>query len=474
MFSDQQVSGAIMQHFPIFLDTEGARVVVHGSGDEALAKLRLLVRTRARLAVFAPDPDPLLADFLAQHGLTPIPRDPEPADLTGARLVYGATGDARADARTAALARAAGALVNIVDNLEGSDFITPAIVDRDPVTVAIGTEGAAPVLARAIKADLEAGLTPGLGTLARAGKQFRHAAEALPQGRRRREFWADYYFQTGPQVLAEVGEGLLDHALRDLLAQHLAQGDTPGRVDLVGAGPGDPALMTLRARQLLDRADVVIHDRLVPQAILDLARREAVFIPVGKEGFAPSTPQDDINAAIIDHARAGAHVVRLKGGDASVFGRLDEETQALTLAGIDWAVTPGITAASAAAAALGASLTRRGRNSELRLIAAQDVAGLAEHDWQALARPGAVAAIYMGKRAARFVQGRLMMHGADPATPVAVVENASRPDQRVIASRLDHLAADLAAAALTGPAVLMLGLAPARAARAATLLTGTA
>lgn len=452
-----------MQHFPIFLDLADRRIVLAGNGDVALAKLRLLAKTTARIEVFAPAAEPALVAAAAELGATLHHREVLAADLPGAALAYGAHGAAPADARLAALARAAGVLVNVVDNLEASDFITPAIVDRDPVTVAIGTEGASPVLARAIKADLEARLPQGLGPLARTGKLFRPHAEALPHGRARREFWADYYFQTGPQVLAEAGEELLDHALHALLDQHLRAAPQAGRVDLVGAGPGNPDLLTLAARRLLDQADVVIHDRLVPGAILELARREALFVPVGKEGFAPSTAQDAINGEMIRHAAEGLRVVRLKGGDATVFARLDEETEALTQAGIDWAVTPGITAASAAAAAIGASLTRRGRNSDLRLLSAQEVQGLAEHDWRSLARPGAVAAIYMGKRAARFLQGRLLMHGADPATAVTLVENAGRPEQRVLASRLDRLSADIRAAALTGPAILLYGIAPSRA-----------
>lgn len=450
-----------MQHFPIYLDLADARVAIAGNGAFALAKLRLLVRTPARITLFAPAPEADLESAAADFNVALVRHEAGAAHLAQVRLAYAAHGDAVADARFARLARAAGALVNVVDNLEASDYITPAIVDRAPVTVAIGTEGAAPVLARAIKTDLEDRLPQGVGPLARAGKLFRPRAELLPQGRRRRDFWADYYFRTGPQVLAEAGEELLDHALHALLEQHLNPGDEPGRVDLVGAGPGDPELMTLKARRLLDAADVVIHDRLVPQAILDLARREALFVPVGKQGFGPSTPQDDINAAMIAHAQAGARVVRLKGGDASVFARLDEETDALSAAGIAWAVTPGITAASAAAAAIGRSLTRRGRNADLRLMTAHDMQGYAEHDWQTLAMPGAVAAVYMGKKAARFLQGRLMMHGAAPTTPVTLVENAARPDQRIIASRLDRLAAD--AARLTGPAILLFGLGPARA-----------
>lgn len=455
-----------MNHFPVFLDLASREVVLCGNGEAALAKLRLLARTSARLKLFAPAPEIGLEQAAAELGASLRRRLPAAGDLAGAALVYTALGG-KGDAAVARLARAAGVLVNVVDNLEASDFITPAIVDRAPVTVGIATEGAAPVLARAIKADLEERLPQALAMLTRAGKDFRHAAEALPQGRRRRDFWAEYYFATGPQVLAQAGEASLDSALHDLLARHMAQAPRPGRVDLVGAGPGDPELMTLRARRLLDVADVVIHDRLVPQPILDLARREAIFVAVGKEGFGPSTPQAEINAAMVVHARAGAQVVRLKAGDPTIFARLDEETAALDAAGIDWAVVPGITAASAAAAAMGASLTRRARNSDLRILTAHDLEGFAEHDWRALARPGAVAAIYMGRRAARFLQGRLMMHGADGATPVTAVENASRPDQRLIASRLDRLATDLDATAPGGPVVLMLGLAPARSAAAA-------
>lgn len=450
-----------MNHFPVYLDLANRHVVLCGNGEMALAKLRLLARTPARLDVFAPDADPALAQACMDLGARLHERLPEPDDLSGAALAYTAFGDST-DTMLAQRARCAGVLVNVVDNLEASDFITPAIVDRAPVTVAIGTEGAAPVLARAIKADLEARLPQGLAALAQAGKEFRPHAETLPQGRRRRDFWAEYYFETGPQVLSEVGAELLDHALHDILARHLAQAPRKGRVDLVGAGPGNPELMTLQARKLLDAADVVIHDGLVPQAILDLARKEALFIAVGKQGFGPSTPQDHIHDSMIAHARAGAQVVRLKAGDPAVFARLDEETAALDAAGIDWAVVPGITAASAAAAAMGTSLTRRGRNSGVQLLTAHDLDGFAEQDWRALTGPGCIAAFYMGRRAARFAQGRLLMHGADPATPVTAVENASRPTQRIIASRLDRLASDIEVAATTGPVVLMLGLAPAQ------------
>lgn len=446
-----------MQHFPIFLSLDGQRVVISGAGQTAEAKLRLLLKTGARLHVLGRAPSPAVRAWASEGRIALDERPAEREDFAGARLVYAANDDAAEDARVAALARAEGALVLVVDNLEASDFITPAIVDRDPVVVAIGTEGTAPVLARQIKARVEEMLPSGLGRLARLAGRFRPRAETLPAGRPRRTFWRDLFFgREEPETL---------------LARHLARADAaasgralPGRVEIVGAGPGDPELLTLRARAALHEADVVIHDALVPLEILELARREALFIDAGKRGYGAHTPQEEINAAMVAHARAGAHVVRLKGGDPAIFARLEEELDALEAAGIPWSIVPGITAASAAAARLGRGLTARGRNAGLRIVTAHDARGFAEADWRALAAPGAVAAIYMGKRAARFLQGRLMMHGAAPETPVSVVENATRPDERIFGTTLAGLAE--AVAPLDGPAVILLGLAP-RAAGAA-------
>ncbi|HAR53212.1 siroheme synthase CysG [Roseovarius nubinhibens] len=455
-----------MKHFPIFVALEGRRVVLSGGGDAALAKLRLLLKTEAAIHVYAKTPAPEIVTRADEARLTLHRRTLAAGDCEGATLFYAADEDATEDARTAALATAEGALVNIVDNLSDSQFITPAIVDRDPVTVAIGTEGAAPVLARAIKADLEARLPAHLGLLARIGKAFRHAVDVLPMGRRRRDYWADFYFRQGPRALEQGGPDAVRRTLATLLDDYKTREDRAGHVAFVGAGPGDPELLTLKARRALDEADVVIHDRLVTPEILELARREAVLVDAGKEGFGPSMTQDEINRLIVAHAESGAQVVRLKGGDPTVFGRLDEEIDAVTEAGITYHVVPGITAASASVAAIGQSLTSRGRNSSVRFLTGHDTRGFADHDWAALARPGEVAAIYMGKKSARFIQGRLIMHGADRATPVTVIENATRPDQLVLSTTLDALPADLTAAGLTGPALTFYGLAP-RAAQAA-------
>ncbi len=454
-----------MNHFPIFLATAGRRIVLSGGGEAALAKLRLLLKTKARVTVFATDPDPQITTWADAGKLTLVPRRMAPGDALCAALFYAADEDAVEDARTAAIARADGALVNIVDNLQGSQFITPAIVDRTPVTIAIGTEGAAPVLARAIKADLEARLPATLGPLARFGKAFRAAAEALPLGRPRRDFWRAFYFDAGPRAITE-GEAAVAPALETLLRDHKARKTRPGHVAFVGAGPGDPELLTLKARRALDEADVVIHDRLIGPGVLELARREALIIDAGKEGFGPAMDQDTINALIVQHAQNGAQVVRLKGGDATIFGRLDEEIDAVDAAGVTWHIVPGVTSASAAVAAIGQSLTKRGRNASVRFITGHDTRGFADHDWTALARPGAVAAIYMGKKSARFIQGRLLMHGAGPQTPVTVIENASRPDQQIIGTTLAQMEPAITNAGLAGPALTFLGLAP-RAALAA-------
>jgi uroporphyrin-III C-methyltransferase / precorrin-2 dehydrogenase / sirohydrochlorin ferrochelatase len=450
-----------VRFLPISLDLRGKRVAVVGVGETALAKLRLLLKTEAAIAVYGASPLPAVEE-LAETGRITLHRRPvTAADLDGVSLVYAASGDAEEDARAVELGRAAGALCNWVDHRDGGDFLTPALVDRDPVTVAIGTEGAAPVLARLIKAENERSLAPHLGRLARIAEGFRGRAATLPGGAARRSFWRRFFTEIGPRALDAAGEAGAADALSSLALETAGHTTAAGHVALIGAGPGDPELLTLKARRLLEEADVVIHDRLVSPGVLDLARREACFIAVGKTPRGKSWRQDDINALLVAEARAGARVARLKSGDPGIFGRLDEEVAALEAAGVACSVVPGITAATAAAASAMMSLTRRGRNSSLVILTGYDVDGFAEHDWRNLARPGAAAAIYMGVGAATFIQGRLLMHGADHATPMTVVENASAPEEKIVAATLGDLSAQMAAANVRGPSILFLGLAPA-------------
>ncbi|RED12966.1 siroheme synthase CysG [Pontivivens insulae] len=448
-----------MRHFPIFVNLAGRRVVVSGAGECALAKLRLILKTEANIAVYGAEPHEKLRELARDGKITLVERPIEEGDAICAALLYGANEDALEDARAAAIGRRAGAMTNIVDNLADSQFITPAIVDRDPVTIAIGTEGAAPVLARDIKRRVEEMLPTSLGALARIGQAFRPVADILPMGRIRRAFWSKFYFERGPRALAE-GEDVARESLDTLLNETLSAEVEAGHVALIGAGPGDPELLTLKARRLLHEADVVITDRLVGAGVLELARREAEIIEVGKIGFGPSWKQDDINALIVEKAAEGQKVARLKGGDVAIFARLDEEIEVLEQAGISWEIVPGITTASAAAASLGQSLTKRGRNKSFRMVTGHDVDGFAEQDWRDLAKPGATAAIYMGKKASTFLRGRLMMHGALDNTPVTAIENVSRADQRILPTTLIDLPDMLEREDVTGPVILMLGLAP--------------
>ena len=324
-----------MQHFPIFVATPNQRIVVAGVGDAAIAKLRLLLKTQAAIFVFGSNAHADIRNFASLGKITLIERSLVEGDVTGAVLFYGASENAAEDARTASIARTEGALVNIVDNLADSDFITPAIVDRDPVTVAIGTEGAAPVLARAIKADLEERLPPSLGTLAKIGKTFRHAVDVLPFGRKRRSFWSDFYFKSGPAAFNEHGAGGVLPALEALLDEHVMDDPMRANVDLVGAGPGDPELLTLKARKAIDRADVIVHDADIPVEILELARREATIVNTLNSNETAQT-------LTLAYAADGAHVVRLKLGA----GTPDTIITACIDAGISCAVIPGLATAS--------------------------------------------------------------------------------------------------------------------------------
>jgi len=281
-----------MKHFPIFLALDGRRVALSGGGDVALAKLRLLLKSNAELTVYSRSPAPEIESWAKQARLILVRRPLACGDTLGCALFYAADENATEDARSAAIARADGALVNIVDNLAGSDFITPAIVDRAPVTVAIGTEGTAPVLARAIKADLEARLPSGLGILARAAMKFRHMAERLPMGRVRRAFWTEFFFKSGPHALDRDANADLSAVLRRQIKAQMAARPAKGRITFAVVSAADPELLPLKTRNTLHEADLVLHGANIAPEILELARREAKF------GALPETAHPLTKAAI--------------------------------------------------------------------------------------------------------------------------------------------------------------------------------
>lgn len=330
-----------MRHFPIFLELSGRRVAVSGSGPVAVPKLRLLLKTASKIAVYGRRPEPLVREWAAEGRLELFEREIEPADADGAALLYCANGDPDSDSRAAAMGKQAGALVNIVDNLEDSEFITPAIIDRDPVVVAIGTEGAAPVLARKLKSDFELQLPTSLGPLAEAGRAFRSTAARLQPGRGRREFWAAFFERDGPKAYAKGGFPAAIRCLGRLFRDAERRPRRAGIVAFVGVGPGDPALMTLQASRFVDGADVIVHDASIPESVLEMARREAEFVDIGRgPGSAHSAEQ--VGAMVAKLTAGGRQVARL------MLGRLEEhpdagrEITAVREAGVEFDTANGL------------------------------------------------------------------------------------------------------------------------------------
>ncbi len=445
-----------MRYLPIHLDTKDQTILIVGGGPAAEAKLRTLVKSEARLVVLAMDVSPEIERLHNANKIIWMKRYPEVLDFQKARLVYAATEDPAENSRIAQAARALGVFVNAADQKEDCDFFTPALVDRSPVIISIGTEGTSPGLARAIKADIEGRLPSMTGTLAVTIQKLRDKVSSMmPALADRQAFWSGIL--SGRDLGAQLR--LSPEEMSRRVESQLAQPETrkQGHVSIVGAGPGSAELLTLGARQKLHTADIIVYDRLVSQDILDFGRREAEYIYVGKEPGGVSTPQDAINGLLVEKAKEGHFVVRLKSGDPLIFGRADEEIEALEGADISYDIVPGITAAAAAAAAIGASLTSRGHNRAVALLTGHDAKGFAEHDWKGLASEGARAAVYMGVGAARFIQGRLMLHGASKSLPVSVVENASRASQIILATTLENLPQHIENKGIKGPAILLIG-----------------
>jgi uroporphyrin-III C-methyltransferase/precorrin-2 dehydrogenase/sirohydrochlorin ferrochelatase len=441
--------------FPAFMRVEGRMTAVFGNGDEAFAKVRLLLNTRAKIVAFADQPAADYAAFLAANAIETVREPFAPAQMQGAVLVFAATGDAALDRQIAAAARLARIPVNAVDQPDECDFYTPAIVNRAPLAVAIGTEGAGPVLAQMIRAQVDQLLAPSLGRLAQLAISYRKAVEQrIPKGVARRIFWRRFF---SGSVADAVGAGDMLQAQRvadDLLTM---SGRAAGHVWLVGAGPGAEDLLTLRAQRAMMEADVLVYDALVPQAIVDMGRRDAERLSVGKRKGCHSKSQAEINDLLVELGRDGKRVVRLKSGDPLVYGRAGEEMAALRAAGISYEIVPGITSAFAAAADFQLPLTLRGVASSLVFTTGHDLAGDILPDWASLAISGATIAVYMGRTVAASVAGRLMEAGLPAETTVAVIENASRSDRRLLHGTLKDLPDLQFRDELTGPVMVIIG-----------------
>lgn len=456
-----------MKTFPMFLQMAGRHVVIVGAGEQAAQKARLILKTEARIVLVAPEGNAALDAELA--ALLRTGRAEQVSKLSvdvfrGAALVFVATGCVALDHAAHALAKEAGAVVNVVDRPALCDALTPSIVDRDPVVVAISTEGTAPVLARQIRARMEVLLEPALGELAAlAGRLRPRVSQHLPPSERR--FFWDWVFNGPPRQAMARGAGREAAKLVKAALTAFETAPAPGSIALVGAGPGAADLLTLRALRLLQEADVIYYDRLVDPAVLELARRDAERVFVGKEVGASAWPQARINAVIVGAARQGKRVVRLKSGDPGIFGRVGEELEAARALGIAVQIVPGVTAASAAAASLGRGLTERGATDRLMLATAACQPGDPEPDWAAMLQPGTTLAIYMGVRKAPSLVEALQGAGAPMTLPVEVIGNTSTPREKTLSCSLGQLPQALSDGQVENPAIILVTWAKPAAAR---------
>jgi uroporphyrin-III C-methyltransferase/precorrin-2 dehydrogenase/sirohydrochlorin ferrochelatase len=447
-----------VNYFPVFFDLTGQKVLIVGGGEVALRKVTLLERTGAAITLVAPQIVPELLERGAAGQLHIARREFAPEDLDGVRLVIVATSRRAVNRWIANLSESRHIPVNVVDDREASRFIVPAIIDRDPVLVAISTGGTSPVLARRLRERLEALIPARIGELASWLKALRKTArQKLRDTDERRRFFEALV--DGPAARRFV-EGDQPGALR--LAQQLLAGTSTapraaGEVTLVGAGPGDPELLTLKALRALQDADVILHDRLVPEAVLELARRDATRICVGKSAGNVGTTQEEINALLIQHAQQGRRVVRLKGGDPFVFGRGGEELQALALAQISFSVIPGITAALGGAAYAGIPLTHRDFAHSVCFVTGHAQSNGQEPDWRALAKDGTTAVFYMGLARLEHIVEELSKHGAPGVRPAALIAQGTTAQQRVITATLASICQVAAQANVESPALLIVG-----------------
>jgi uroporphyrin-III C-methyltransferase / precorrin-2 dehydrogenase / sirohydrochlorin ferrochelatase len=449
-----------LARLPVFLALEGKRALVVGDSAAAVWKAELLSAAGAHVDVYATQPAGELWRLAAAAPRGPInivARTYAASDFDGAAVAVGAIEDSAQALEFATAARAAKIPVNVVDRPELCDFTFGAIVNRSPLVVGISTDGASPVFGQAIRAKLEALLPRGFSRWAQAADAWRPKVRALALPfRTRRRFWELFAARAiarpdTPPTLPDL-DALLAHA------HSTPQQTGRGSVILVGAGPGDPELLTLRAVRALQSADVILIDDLVAPELLDFARREAKKLMVGKTGHKPSCKQEEINALMISLAKAGRQVVRLKGGDPGVFARAGEEIAACRAAGIAVEVIPGITAAQAAASRLGISLTHRRHARRLQYITGHGIDGhLPDIDWSSLADPSATTVVYMPKRTLGEIAATAIAHGLDPATPAFVVADVTRAGETVIRGTIGDIASRVDTHALTGPALMMIG-----------------
>ncbi len=441
-------------YYPVFLRLHGQRVLLVGGGEVAARKARLFLRASAQVEVVAAEINEELAGLCAAGRVRHVATQWAAAQVQGCRLVVAATDDETLNRSVAAAADAAGIPVNVVDDAQLSTFVTPSIVDRAPLLIAISTGGAAPVLARRLRERFEALLPESYGRLAGFMHDWRERVHTRLQGSARRSVWERFLdSRASERALAGDLDGAADD-LRELIDGKPAGGE----VYLVGAGPGDPDLLTFKALRLMQQCDVVLHDRLISPKVLELVRRDARRMFVGKARSQHAVPQDEINAELVRLAQSGLRVLRLKGGDPFIFGRGGEEVDTLMAHGIPFQVVPGVTAASGCAAYAGIPLTHRDYAQSCIFVTGHARAdGVLDLHWDQLARRGQTVVVYMGLHSLPTLCAKLIAHGLPAEWPAAMIEEGTTDRQRVCVATLGDLPQRVEQAAFTGASLLIVG-----------------
>ena len=445
-----------MDYFPAFLDLRRKHCLIVGGGAIALRKARLLQSASAGITAVAPEFSSAFRAFAAQHGVSLVAREFQDADVAGNWLVISATGDPGVERQVFDAATRAGVFCNGVDDIDNCSYITPAIVDRGSVVVAVSSGGSAPVLARRVRERVEAALPAGLGRLAELAKRWRtRVRNHFDTLLERRRFWESVF--DGPAATRATNGDI--HGAEAEMSKLLRSSGVSqtGEAWLVGAGPGDPGLLTLRALQILQQADVILHDRLVSDKVLALARRDADLVSVGKTPGCKANSQEEINDLLISLVASGKRVCRLKGGDPFIFGRGGEEAEALTEASLPYEVVPGITSAAGCAAAAGIPLTHRGASQSVAFVTAHGKDSEENLDWKSLARDRQTLAFYMAVRRFPVLMNKLIENGRAASTPIAIIERGTTPEQRVIRGTLGQLTLIAEAHHVQAPAMLIVG-----------------
>ena len=447
-----------MRYFPVFLDLNRRRCLVVGGGEVAARKAQQLLRSNADILIVAPRAGDGIQALEQLGRVKHEARDFLPEDIADCTLVIAATADKQLNSRVAAAAKAENVPVNVVDNPALCSFIMPSVVDRDPVQIAVSTGGASPVLARLLRAKLETLVPATYGRLATVVREFRgRVKQHFPDFRQRRRFWENILQGPIVEMLFSGRETAAIQALEDELDNTKPTDHQAGEVYLVGGGPGDPDLLTFRALRLMQQADVVLYDRLVAPGIVELVRKEAQRIYVGKQSDSHTVSQSELNTMMVTLAQQGKRVLRLKGGDPFIFGRGGEEIEELSSSGIPFQVVPGITAAAGCAAYAGIPLTHRDYAHSCLFVTGHLKDGKLSFNWDALLQPTQTVAIYMGVKGIDVLQKNLLEQGMAPDMPAAIIQQGTTPNQKVFVGKVATLTQTVADEEVKPPSMIVIG-----------------